>query len=73
MLFLHELYMHRDWPAHRMRSRSMIVNPLLTRAESPPGAADSGHDLGGCPIATIVGTGAVQCTFQVTLLHFAPN
>jgi hypothetical protein len=30
MLFLHELYMHRDQPAHRMRSRSMIVNPLLT-------------------------------------------
>jgi hypothetical protein len=32
MLFLHELYMHRDQPAHRMRSRSMIVNPLLTPA-----------------------------------------
>jgi len=31
MLFLHEVYMHRDRPAHRMRSRSMIVNPLLTR------------------------------------------
>jgi hypothetical protein len=28
MLFLRELYMYRDPPAPRMRSRSMIVNPL---------------------------------------------